>query len=128
MPKTAATGNFIWPTNGTITSRFGYRSSGYHTGLDIANSAGTNIYAADGGKVTFSGWKGGYGYCIIIDHGNGYQTLYGHCRSLLVSSGTKVYKGQHIAEMGTTGNSTGNHCHFEVRVNGTAVNPLKYLP
>ncbi|WP_409967028.1 M23 family metallopeptidase [Bengtsoniella intestinalis] len=132
-PTWMATGSFRWPTSGTITSYFGYRSafsgaSTYHQGLDIANGYGTAIYAADGGTVTYAGWQSGYGYLVEIDHGNGYTTRYGHNSSLLVSVGDKVYKGQQIAKMGSTGVSSGNHCHFEIRYNGTAKNPLSYLP
>ena len=131
-PSWAPTGSFRWPTNGSITSRYGSRyifgSSDFHTGLDIANSYGTNIYAADGGVVVTAGWSGNYGYLVVIDHQNGYQTYYAHNSSLLVSVGDKVYKGQHIAEMGMTGRATGNHCHFEVRYNGNTQNPLNYLP
>ena len=130
-PKTLPTGNLIWPVYGTITSRFGYRSIfgsySYHSGLDIATSYGTNIKAADGGTVTWAGYKGSYGYLVIIDHGDT-ETYYGHCSKLLVSAGDKVYQGQTIAKVGSTGRSTGNHCHFEVRINGTAVNPTAYLP
>ena len=131
-PSWAPTGSFRWPTNGSITSRYGYRyifgSSDFHTGLDIANSRGTNIYAADGGVVVTAGWSGSYGYLVVIDHQNGYQTYYAHNSSLLVSVGDKVYKGEHIAEMGSTGRATGSHCHFEVRYNGKTQNPLNYLP
>lgn len=130
LPPTVATGTFRRPTSGTITLRFGVRDglhSSYHTGIDIANSRGTAIYSADAGKVTFAGWKGSYGYLIIIDHENGYQTYYAHCSKLYVSRGDRVYKGQNIAAMGSTGNSTGNHLHFEIRVNGNPVNPTKYV-
>ncbi len=131
-PTWYPTGSFSWPCSGVITSRFGYRSlnlsgSNYHQGIDIGNSYGTSIYAADGGTVTYSGWMGGYGYLIIIDHGNGYETYYGHNSSLTASVGQKVHKGQLIARMGSTGYSTGNHCHFGVKLNGTFVNPLNYL-
>ena len=130
-PKTASTGRYKWPCSGSITSYFGYRKifggRSYHSGIDIAGSYGSTIKAADGGKVTFAGYKGNYGYLIIITHDNGTQTYYGHNSSLLVSAGTKVYQGQAIAKMGSTGRSTGNHCHFEVRVGGKAVNPLSYL-
>lgn len=125
--KPVATGNFIMPTKGTLTSSYGYRWGGFHSGIDIANSSGTPIYAADGGTVTYSGWYGGYGYCIIINHGNGFETLYGHATALYVSVGQKVSQGDHIAAMGTTGNSTGNHLHFEIRVNGNHQNPYNYL-
>ena len=133
-PTWLPTGTFRWPTSGRITSTFGGRSSPggigstNHKGIDIANSYGTPIYAADGGTVTYAGWMGGYGYLVQISHGNGYVTYYGHNSSLLVSVGQHVYKGQQIARMGSTGNSTGNHCHFEVRYNGVAKNPLNYLP
>ena len=133
-PTWLPTGTFRWPTSGRITSTFGGRASPggigstNHKGIDIANSYGTAIYAADGGTVVYAGWMGGYGYLVQIDHGNGYVTYYGHNSSLLVSVGQHVYKGQQIARMGSTGNSTGNHCHFEVRYNGVAKNPLNYLP
>ena len=130
-PKTASKGYFIWPIKGKINSYFGGRyifgSYSYHSGLDIKASYGTSIKAADGGTVTFAGWKGTYGNLVIITHDNGTQTYYAHNSSLLVSAGEKVYQGQVIAKAGSTGRSTGNHCHFEVRVNGSAVNPLNYL-
>lgn len=131
-PSWAPTGSFRWPTSGSITSRYGYRNifggSSFHGGIDIANSYGTDIVAADGGEVIYAGWMSGYGYLVQIDHQNGYVTYYGHNSSLLVSVGDKVFKGQHIAEMGSTGRSTGNHCHFEVRVNGERTNPINLLP
>lgn len=131
-PTWLPTGSFRWPTSGTISSKYGYRSifggSSFHGGIDIANSYGTDIVAADGGEVVYAGWMNGYGYLIQIDHGNGYVTYYGHNSSLEVGVGDKVYKGQHIAEMGSTGRSTGNHCHFEVRLNGERQNPMNYLP
>lgn len=131
-PKTASYGSFVWPTRGTISSYFGgrqlYGSYNYHSGLDIAAPYGTAVYAADGGTVTFSGWRSSYGNLVIITHDNGMQTYYAHNSSLLVSSGAKVYRGQQIARVGSTGNSTGNHLHFEVRIGGNAVNPLSYLP
>lgn len=132
-PTWLPTGSFRWPVNGRISSRFGGRKSPggigstNHKGLDIAAPYGTAVCAADGGTVTYSGWMRGYGYVVQIDHGNGYQTLYGHNSSLTCSVGQHVYKGQQIARVGSTGNSTGNHCHFEVRVNGVARNPLNYL-
>ena len=134
-PTWLPTGTFRWPVSGRITSRFGSRSSPggigstNHKGIDIAAPKGTPVYAADGGIVTYAGWMSGYGYLVRINHnGNGYETYYGHNSSLTVSVGDKVYKGQQIARVGSTGNSTGNHCHFEVRYNGVAKNPLNYLP
>lgn len=131
-PKTASTGSFQWPISGRISSYFGGRyifgSYSYHSGLDITASYGAAICAADGGTVTYTGYKGSYGNLVIITHDNGTQTYYAHNSSIVVSTGQKVYKGQQIAKAGSTGRSTGVHCHFEVRVNGTAVNPLSYLP
>ena len=131
-PSWAPTGSFRWPTSGTITSRYGSRNifggTSFHGGVDIANSYGTDIVAADGGTVIYAGWQSSYGYLVQIDHGNGYVTYYAHNSSLLVKVGDKVFKGQHIAEMGATGRATGNHCHFEVRLNGERQNPLNYLP
>ena len=120
---------FIRPvTGGTITSPFGYRSSGFHKGLDIALSTGSPIYASAAGTVTFSGWNStGYGYLVIIDHGNGFQTYYAHCSALYVSTGQYVSQGQTIAAVGSTGNSTGPHLHLEVRINGVCQNPQNYL-
>ena len=128
-PLTMATGTFIKPTTGTKSAGYGrYPTlSGTHTGVDWANKVGTNIYAADGGKVIHAGWKGNYGYLVIIDHENGFQTYYAHCSKLLVKKGERVYQGQHIAEMGKTGRVTGPHLHFEVRVNGQHKDPLKYV-
>ena len=133
-PTWMPTGSFRWPTSGRISSYFGGRKSPggigstNHKGIDIAVPRVTPIYAADGGTVTYSGWMSGYGYLVQIDHGNGYVTRYGHNSSLTVSVGQHVYKGQQVARAGSTGNSTGNHCHFEVRYNGVAKNPLNYLP
>lgn len=115
------------PVSGTITSRFGKRWGKLHKGIDISASTGTNVYAFADGKVTFSGRQGSYGNLVIISHGNGLQTYYAHNSKLLVNVGQSVKKGQHIAEVGSTGNSTGPHCHFEVRKNGTPVNPLSYV-
>lgn len=120
-------GKFLWPTGGRISSGFGYRGREYHKGVDIASPSGTPIYASDSGTVVHSGRYGGYGNLVIIDHGNGYQTYYGHCKTLLVSRGDSVKRGQKIATVGMTGEATGPHVHFEVRVNGVAKNPLNYL-
>lgn len=131
-PKTAPTGSFKWPVYGSITSRYGYRSIfgsySFHSGIDIAAPYGTTIRASDGGTVTYAGYKGSYGYLVIISHGSsGKQTYYAHCSKLLVSTGTKVYQGQAIARVGLSGRTTGSHLHFEVRINGSTVNPLSYL-
>lgn len=120
----------IRPVSGVITSRFGVVSSirsSAHTGLDIAASRGTTIKAAASGTVTFSGWKGSYGNLLVITHSNGIQTYYGHCDKLYVSAGKSVSQGETIAAVGSTGNSTGPHLHFEIRVNGIAYNPQNYL-
>ena len=120
----------IRPVSGIISSRFGERSSirsSVHTGLDLATATGTPIAAAASGTVTFSGWKGSYGNLLVISHGNGVQTYYGHCSALYVSAGAEVSQGQTIGAVGSTGNSTGPHLHVEVRVNGVAYNPLNYL-
>lgn len=124
----------IWPTSGDVTSRFGWRSSPggwgseYHPGIDIANSIGTPIMATADGEVTRSSDAGdGYGRMVQIDHGNGIVTIYGHNSQLLVRVGQVVKKGDVIAYLGNTGYSTGPHCHYEIRVNGTAVNPATFL-
>ncbi len=117
------TGSLDWPTSGNITN--GYRSS--HTAIDIATRTGTPIRAADSGYVTFTGWQGGYGNFVIVDHGNGIVTRYAHCNSISTSTGQRVNKGEQIATVGSTGRSTGPHLHFEVLVNGGFRNPLSYL-
>lgn len=129
---TNAVGSFIWPATGTLTTYFGdnpaYYGPGGHNGLDIANTQGTPLLAADGGVVIYSGWNGGLGNAIGIDHENGFVTWYGHASSLLVSKGERVSRGQVVALMGTTGNSTGPHIHFIVVRNSVYVDPLGYLP
>ena len=127
-------GQLKWPvpTRSYISSYFGWRTlygrPNYHKGIDIPGSAGTNIVAADAGKVLkVSKLTYGYGWHVIIDHGNGVSTLYAHCSRLDVSVGDYVEKGQVVAGIGTTGNSTGNHVHFEVRINGVQQNPLNYV-
>lgn len=127
-PTTDPTGSFICPANGRFSSGFGARWGRKHQGIDIAGAYGSNILAADGGTVIYAGYNsGGYGNLVKIDHGNGYVTYYGHNSSLCVSVGDKVAKGQVIAKMGSTGRSTGNHCHFEIRKGGTPVNPTNYI-
>ena len=126
-------GAMIWPLDGPITSEFGWRThpifgtQRYHSGLDIGGDYGLPIVAAASGTVIHSGWISGYGYTVIIDHGGGITTLYGHNSSLSVDVGDVVSQGQTIALCGSTGNSTGPHCHFEVRENGEPVSPYGYL-
>lgn len=130
---TQGTGQMSWPCNGPITSPFGYRvhpifgTTIYHSGIDIGVDYGTPIHAADSGTVIYAGWISGYGNTVILDHGGGIQTLYGHNTSVAVSEGQSVSKGSVIAYAGSTGNSTGPHCHFEVELNGTPVDPMGYL-
>lgn len=124
---------FRWPLRGRINSRFGYRKDPFvgrkdlHTGLDIGAPRGTRIAAAASGVVVYTGWMGGYGQTVVIDHGRGYKTLYGHCSKILVKQGQRVSSGQVIAAVGATGRATGSHLHFEIRVNNVPVNPLKHL-
>lgn len=131
-PKTMPTGHLKWPVRGTVTSNYGGRSLfgtyNFHGGLDIACAYGTSVKASDGGKVIFAGWQGSYGKLVVIDHENGKQTYYAHNSSLNVSVGQRVYQGQTIAKVGTTGRTSGPHCHFEVRINGQRTNPRSYLP
>lgn len=128
------TGRFMWPCRGEITSYFGWRThpifgtTKYHSGMDIAVDYGTPIYAADSGTVIYSGWMGGYGYAVMIDHGGGLVTLYAHNQGLNVYEGQYITKGTCIAYAGSTGYSTGPHCHFEVRLHGEVTEPLNYLP
>lgn len=123
---------FLWPVQGPITSEFGYRfifgENNFHRGLDIAAAAGTAINAAADGTVIFSGEKGTYGNLVILSHGNGFLTYYAHCSKLLVQVGDSVTQGQPIAAVGSTGRSTGPHCHFEVRYQNNPIDPLFYLP
>lgn len=120
-------GQFSWPVNGGYISD-PFISNRNHKGLDIAAPSGTDIYAAADGVVTVAGWNsGGYGYLVMIDHGNGYTTVYGHCSTIWAAVGQTVRRGQNIAAVGSTGNSTGNHLHFEVRYNGICSDPAAYL-
>lgn len=128
-------GKFIWPlqSKGSISSYFGYRfhpilrKRKYHSGVDMAAPYGLSILAADSGVVVFAGWNNGYGKMVILDHGSGFSTVYGHCSIIQVRKGQTVTKGQTIAQVGSTGLSTGPHLHFEVRIKGVPQNPLKYL-
>lgn len=134
---TQSTGAFMWPVPSShrISSNYGYRihpiyhTKKLHAGIDIAAAGGADIVAADSGTVILSsfGYNGGYGNYVIISHGNGVTTRYAHCSNLYVKVGQTVTKGQTIAAVGTTGSSTGNHCHFEVRINGESKNPLNYV-
>jgi len=123
-----------WPARGRLTSFFGYRGSPFgrggsefHNGLDIANSYGTTIRAAGAGTVVSAGWESGYGQMIIIDHGYGYRTGYGHCSQMLVEVGERVARGDAIGKIGTTGRTTGPHVHFTVSYRGSFINPLEVL-
>ena len=128
-PSAAVQGiGLIRPVSGTITSRFGPRWGSTHRGLDIANSTGTPVAAVAAGTVTFSGWDSyGLGNCVKINHGNGVETVYGHCSALYVTVGQQVAQGEVISAIGSTGNSTGPHLHLEIRLNGVAQNPQLYL-
>ena len=128
-------GKFCWPAPSytRISSEYGwrlhpiYKTQKYHSGVDLAAPGGSNILAAESGTVKFAGWNGGYGNCLIIDHGGGITTLYGHASKLCVSKGDYVVKGSVVAKVGTTGNSTGNHLHFEVLINGKTTDPMAYI-
>ncbi len=128
-----ATKPSIWPTSGEVTSSFGWRNSPMgggselHSGMDIANSMGAPVVAAADGEVIQSGAAGGYGNMVQIDHGNGISTIYGHNSRLIVSAGQSVRKGQVVSYVGSTGKSTGPHLHYEVRVNGNAVDPIGFM-
>lgn len=124
----AAGKRIVWPVNGEVTSGFGMRWGQLHAGIDIANEYGTPVQAAMAGCVTYAGWYGGYGNALVIEHGQGYSTLYGHLSGFAAGTGDYVQSGQTIAYLGSTGNSTGPHLHFEVRVNDSPVNPLSWLP
>ena len=125
---------FRWPAEGRLTSGFGYRQhpmgggGKFHRGIDIAAEQGTEIYAAQTGRVVHAGWNGLLGKCVIIQHTNDYVTYYGHCSKILIKPNQWVDKGQVIARVGSTGHSTGPHLHFEIHKNGVPVNPMNYLP
>lgn len=125
VPWAYGDGHFRWPVRGTITQPWSPR----HRGLDIATDEGTSVVAADTGRVRWAGWDTtGYGWLIILDHGNGYRTYYAHLRSIWVSKGERVIRGEPIGIVGSTGHSTGPHLHFEIRDYGVSVNPLTLLP
>lgn len=127
-------GSMIWPVNGEITSYFGWRThpifgtQKYHSGMDIAVDYNVPVMAADNGRVIYAAWMSGYGYTVMLDHGDGLVTLYAHNNEVAVSEGDSVYKGQTVAFSGSTGYSTGPHVHFEVRKHGELQDPLNYLP
>jgi murein DD-endopeptidase MepM/ murein hydrolase activator NlpD len=131
--KVTAKRGFGWPVVGKISSSYGWRRDpvrggrDFHTGLDIRAPRGRPIVAAAAGRIVHSGWMGGYGRSIVISHPGGTTTLYGHASKLLVGVGTNVKRGQRIALVGSTGRSTGNHLHFEVRQKGRPMNPLKFI-
>ena len=120
-----ASGSFVWPTGGTVTQRFAW----YHPGIDIANKAAPEVLAADSGEIVVAGWPDGQGYGnrVLIDHGNGYKTLYSHLQTVYVVAGQTVKRGDRIGKMGSTGRSTGIHLHFEISLNGSRFNPLNIL-
>jgi murein DD-endopeptidase MepM/ murein hydrolase activator NlpD len=124
---------FLWPLSGRITSGYGWRRDpftkrrDFHTGIDIKGPTGRIIRASKAGRVVYSGWMGGYGRVVVIDHGKDYSTLYAHCSSLLVRKGQRVSAGQAIGKVGSSGRATGPHLHFEVRYRNKAMNPLKVL-
>ncbi len=128
-------GKFCWPAPSytRISSPYGwrphpiYKTNKFHSGVDLAAPGGSNILAAENGKVISAGWNGGYGNCLVVDHGGGVSTLYAHASKLCVSKGDYVVKGEIIAKVGTTGNSTGNHLHFEVLINGKTTDPMGYI-
>ena len=123
----ASAAGYVWPVHGVLTSNYGWRWGRMHEGIDIAVSNGTPVVAAAAGTVIVAGWMGGYGNLVVVDHGGGVSTAYGHNTSVAVGVGQQVAQGQLIAYSGNTGHSTGPHVHFEVRINGAAVDPLGYL-
>lgn len=123
--QVSATGNFVWPTSGRISQGFAW----YHPAIDIANPAAPDVLAADSGTIIVAGWpdNGGYGNRVVIDHGNGYRTLYAHLQDIYVFAGQTVKRGDAIGKMGSTGRSTGTHVHFEIIENGVKENPFRFL-
>lgn len=123
----------VWPVRGWISSSFGDRSnpvtgkSGFHSGVDIANDHGSPIRASADGEVSFAGWEGGYGKLVVLNHGNGFSSYYGHLAEIKAGVGQKVVRGQVLGSMGATGNTTGPHLHYEIRLYGAAVDPTKYM-
>ena len=128
VPVNVKPGVYIWPAKGVVTSKFGARWGRNHSGIDIGCPEGTPVYAAAGGKVVFVGEKGGYGLLIVISHPDGSFTIYAHNSKNIVKENSNVKQGEKIAEVGNTGNSTGPHLHFEIRLQSKPVDPLLYLP
>ena len=132
LPATGPGAPRRWPILGELTSGFGYRTFrgalDWHTGIDIAVDQGTDIHPTQGGVVVFAGWQAGFGWCVEVGHGQGYSTLYGHLSRILVDAGDKVTADTVLGLSGSTGNSTGPHLHYEVRLNGKAIDPTPYLP
>jgi murein DD-endopeptidase MepM/ murein hydrolase activator NlpD len=126
-PVASSASGFMWPVNGVLTSGFGWRWGRMHEGIDIAAPTGSPVVASAAGTVIYAGWMGGYGNLVVIDHGGGLATAYGHNSGFAVGGGQSVAQGQVIAYCGSTGHSTGPHVHFEVRINGSPVDPLGYL-
>jgi murein DD-endopeptidase MepM/ murein hydrolase activator NlpD len=126
-PSAPSAAGFIWPVDGPVVSGYGPRWGRIHEGVDIAVGFGTPIRAAAGGTVSYAGWLGGYGNLVVVEHGGGLSTAYAHQQRIYVSVGQAVGQGETLGEVGSTGNSSGPHLHFEVRINGTAVDPLGYL-
>jgi murein DD-endopeptidase MepM/ murein hydrolase activator NlpD len=122
-----------WPVHGWITSPYGKRvdpvsgRAGFHTGVDIANDTGTPVHCTADGRVAYAGWEGGYGKLVIVDHGNGFQTYYGHLSEIRTSAGAELQRGDEVGLMGATGNTTGPHVHYEIRLYGAPVNPIQYM-
>jgi murein DD-endopeptidase MepM/ murein hydrolase activator NlpD len=122
-----------WPVHGWISSGFGKRvdpvsgRAGFHTGVDIANDTGTPVHCTADGKVSFAGWEGGYGKLVIVSHGHGFSTYYGHLSEIKTAAGARVERGDVVGLMGATGNTTGPHVHYEIRLFGVPVNPIKYM-
>jgi murein DD-endopeptidase MepM/ murein hydrolase activator NlpD len=122
-------GAFVWPSNSHLVNGFDFNPSANHSGIDIDGEEGDPVYAADNGVIVYAGWNNwGYGNAIVVNHGNGWQTLYAHLSALYVGCGQSVYQGNSIGAIGTTGNSTGSHLHFEMMHDGTKVDPKNYLP
>ncbi|MDU2064801.1 MAG: LysM peptidoglycan-binding domain-containing M23 family metallopeptidase [Sporomusaceae bacterium] len=121
-------GRFLWPIIGEISSPFGLRWGRIHEGIDIASESGTLVQAAKDGKVTLAGWNGGYGYAVMLEHSQNFQSLYGHLSAVYVQPGEFIHSGQVIGAVGSTGNSTGPHLHFEIRCAGEPLDPLPLLP